>query len=100
MVKNKKEDQVDATFNKKYMAKLPTGWSDGADSMSSDELEKVIVKSRGLIGDIEADMANDGKLATIKEDIKMINGGYKDAQSVEDAKVRYALFLLRSRGLR
>lgn len=101
MVKDKaaKKDQ-DKNFDKKWAKLLPSGYEESAQSMQNPELEQVIVKSRGLIGDIEIDLRNDNKLKVLKDDIKTIVGAYHDAQKAEDAKVRFALHLLRERGAR
>jgi len=87
-------------FPDKWLKKLPTGWSDGAESMKDDELKEVIVKSRRMIAELERDMENDDKLKVLKDDVKMLVGGYRDAQTAEDAKVRYACFLLKERGVK
>lgn len=87
-------------FPDKWIKKLPTGWAEGADSMKDDELKSVIVKSRRTIADLEKDMENDDKLKVLKDDVKMIVGGYRDTQTSEDAKIRYACFLLKERGVK
>ncbi len=101
MAKNKKVDtDIDQTFDKKWMQKLPTGYAEGAEAKTTDELEKEIVKARGTISDVELDQKNDTKLQILKEDIKALVGAYHDTQVCEDAKVRYCLHLLRQRGAR
>jgi len=103
MVKAKKAkaDADDKSgFPDKWKKKLPTGWDDSANSMDTDELKKVIVDCRGVIADIEKDIENDDGLKVLREDAKLKTSAYKDAQGVEDAKIRYSLYLLRERGLR
>lgn len=87
-------------FPDKWLKKLPTGWSEGAESMKDDELKEVIVKSRRLMADLEKDMENDDKLKVLKDDIKLLVSAYRETQTAEDAKIRLACHLLKERGVK
>lgn len=93
-------NSADQEFSKKWAKLLPENYQELASAMKDDELEAVIVKSRGLIEDTDQDLKNDNKLKVLKDDIKTITGAYQDASRAEDAKVRYALYVLRQRGKR
>lgn len=87
-------------FKAKWKKCLPEGWSDTAESKSNDELEEEVLKAESSINDLEKDMDNDSKLKVLKEDLKALGGGYKDAMKTEQAKIKFSLFLLRQRGAR
>ena len=95
--KSDSDDTVDNGFNPKY-AKLIQHLTESLDSMSTDDLKEAIVKSQKSISDTEKDMDADEHLAALKEEIKMVTGGYKDVVKVEQAKSMYCVHLLRSRG--
>jgi hypothetical protein len=91
---------TDNVFPKKWEKKLPGDFKDAAEAKSNDELLKEILKSAGIMSDLEKDMDNDAKLQSLKEDLKALSGGYKDELNSEQAKINYCLFLLRQRGAR
>jgi hypothetical protein len=91
---------VSEGFPDKFKKLLPEGYEETAASYSNEELEKLIVKSRGLIADTVHDMETDEKLAGYKAQLKDIMGGFRDAMKAEDAKIMLALYLLRDRGAR
>ena len=95
--KNENGDDLDTGFSPKY-AKLIQHLIESLDSMSTDELKETIVKSQKSISDVEKDMEADEHLKALKEEIKEISGAFRDVQSVEQAKTRYCVHLLRARG--
>lgn len=88
----------DSGFPKKWEKHLPTGWKDSAESMSDDELENIIVESQKTMSDVEKDMDADERLQALKAEVKDIAGSYKDLISMHQAKARYSVYLLRTRG--
>jgi hypothetical protein len=94
----KKKIQNSTDFPNKWWNKLPAGFVDTAEGKSNDELKGIILKSEGIISDIEKDMDDDKKLQTLKEDLKDLRGGYMDTINAETAKTKYCLHLLRLRG--
>lgn len=93
--------EEDNAFPKKWLKKLQClsdGWMDGIESSSTEDIEDVIVKAEKCISQIEKDMAADPILAGAKETVKDISSGYKDAISVEVAKIKYCVYVLENRG--
>jgi hypothetical protein len=89
----------DNTFPDKYLKLLPEGFADTANGMKEDELEKVIVEAEGNIYVIEKEKAADTKLSAAKEIVKDHSAPYRDAKACQTAKLKYALWLLESRGV-
>jgi adenylate kinase len=93
-----KTDDDSTMFPEKWLKKLPTGFSEDADSMSEADLKKTIVSCENNIFTIEKEKTNDVKLNAAKEISKELSGPYRDAKSCQDAKIRYCLFLLHGKG--
>lgn len=85
-------------FPAKWKKKLPEGYEEKAEALSQAELEAEILKAEKSSSDTEHDMEQDPKLNVLKEDVKVLAGGYKEVIMAEKAKIKYCLFLLRSRG--
>lgn len=85
-------------FPQKLLKKLPTGFTDTADSMSNEELEQKILESESHIYEVEKAKDEDEKLTQAREMVKEMSAPYKDAVATEAAKIKYCLFLLESRG--
>jgi hypothetical protein len=66
--------------------------------MKEDELKKEIVSAEGNIYTIEHQRDNDANLLKAKEEAKDLGAGYRDAKNCQQAKIRYALFVLQGRG--
>ncbi len=97
-------DGADATelknaFPEKWAKKLPTGFQDEAASLDDAGLKKVIVESAGNIHTIDKEKEADVKLTAAKELMKELSGAYRDATGAQNAKIKYALFLLEGRGV-
>ncbi len=87
-------------FPDKWLNKLPEGYTETAEALSTDDLQKEIIKAEGLLADEEKAMEGDLKLQSLKDDIQALSGGYKDAMNCQRAKTRYCLHLMRLRGAR
>jgi hypothetical protein len=85
-------------FPEKWLKKI-NHWVETADSMSDEELKKAIVDSEGNIYTIDNEKDEDVKLNGAKELVKDMSEPYRDAKAVQTAKIKYALYLLESRGL-
>ena len=81
----------------KIIRELPE-FKESADAASPDDLKKIIVLSEGNIFTIEKAKQNDTKLAATKDLMSEYSAPYKDAMKVQMAKIKYALFLLESKG--
>jgi len=88
----------DETFSKKLDKLLPKNFKENAESKTNDELLKEILKSSHVQADTEKDRDSDNKLATLREDVKLLSSAYKEVINCENAKIKYCLFLLKSRG--
>jgi hypothetical protein len=85
-------------FPDKKLKKLPTGFKEDADSLDSAALKKEVVNSSHNIRVIQAERDNDEKLAAAKEEVKLLASAYREAETAQDAKRDYCLFLLEQRG--
>jgi len=95
-----KKSSDDSSFPKKYASKLPDDYQSKVETMSTEELEKEILAAETRVSDTEHDMTHDEKLNVLKEDVKALQGGYNDVIKCEQAKIKYCIYLLRSRGVR
>jgi hypothetical protein len=96
--RSKSNDDDDVVFAPKWKKHLPTGWTDTADSYSEEDLKKAIVDCQTTISNVEKDMDKDEKLKVLKEELRDISGGFKDLIKANEAKMRYCVHVLRSRG--
>jgi len=87
-------------FPPKWFKKLSDDFVTSVETLSSEEIEKTVLKAEGVISDTEKEMSEDAKLNTLKEDVKFLSTGYKDVISAEKAKTKYCLHVMRLRGLR
>lgn len=87
-------------FPKKYLKVIESlpEFKDSADALSPEELNDLIIKCEGNIYLIEQEVEKDVKLAQAKELVKDLNSGYRDAKKVQTAKLKYALYLIESKG--
>ena len=97
MARTKKPASPDG-FPDKWYKKVPSTWRDGAESMSNDDLMVEVFKAETVVSDQEREMDEDPKLNDLKTDLKELRGGYMDLINAEKAKIKYSMFLLRSRG--
>lgn len=92
------KDLNSMSFPEKKKKKLPTGFSDEADTMSAEDLKKVIVESEGNIYTVEKEKELDTKLSAAKDLVKDLSSSYKEAISTMRAKIDYCLYLLEENG--
>lgn len=97
----KKDDQAPTTFPEKWykvIAAMPE-FKDMAEAASEEDLKKIIVTCEGNIYTIEQEKAADVKLNGAKELAKEYSEPYREADKVQKAKIKYALFLLEGKGV-
>jgi hypothetical protein len=96
-----KKDQTPTEFSPKWEKVLKTipEFKDTADAASNEDLKKIIVQCEGNIYELDKEKDEDVKLNAAKEMIKELGTPYRDAAKVQTAKVKYALFLLQSKGV-
>jgi len=97
----KSKDNVQQTvFPDKWLKKLKgTGFVETADSKSSEELQKAIFEAEGNIYSIEKAKDACVKLQAARAVVKDEIGPFNESKGIETAKIKYALFLLESRGV-
>lgn len=95
----KYNDNNTTTFPQKWSKKLPTGWSDIANSMKEEELKKVILECESAIYDNERAREADAKLQQAKDEVKELGLVYKETKDTETAKIKCALYILEERGV-
>jgi hypothetical protein len=105
MNKRVKKPTAPDGFPQKLWDKLSTSWRDGALTKQTEELKSDLFESEKLIAQTENDMDADEKLTALKNEIKALkedekdlSGGYKDVITGEQAKIKYCLYLMESRG--
>lgn len=99
--KKSTEEQSATNFPKKWLKKLEKfapGFVEEGESMSTEELKKKVLEWEQLISTTEKDMDHDEALTALKEEAKQHAQVYKDTVSAQQAKIRYAVYLLESRG--
>lgn len=82
----------------KVLSKFASDFTDAANGKSDDELRKEILKAESEIYNIEIAKAEDVKLSGAKDLIKELAAPYNESKSIETAKLKYAIYLLESRG--
>jgi hypothetical protein len=87
-----------SAFPKKLKDMLPTGWTDGVDSMSEDDWKETIVKCEQVISSTEQDVKDDDKLKGAKELVKDYAYAYKETMGVQKAKIKYVLHVMKAAG--
>jgi uncharacterized coiled-coil DUF342 family protein len=65
---------------------------------NNEAIREEIVKLSKRLEDIDQEKKADGKLNTLKEDLKDLNGGYRDAKKAVSTKVQYLILTLTERG--
>lgn len=90
--------EIQSAFPEKWAKKLPPGFQDEANSFSVEELKKVIVDCEGNLYTIDKEKAADVPLKAAKEVSKDLGAAYREASVAQTAKIKYALFLLESKG--
>lgn len=93
------KNNQDVNFPDKWLKKLPTGWVDTAESMSEEELKRAIIEAEGNLITIEREKEANVDLQAAKAVAKDLGGGFREASAAQNAKIKYALFLLESRGV-
>lgn len=81
----------------KILKELPE-FKETADASSVEDLKKMIVTCEGNIYTVDKEKENDTKLNGAKDLVKEYSAPYRDAVKVQTAKIKYALFLLESKG--
>ncbi len=99
MSDNTQDSTPDNTFPSKLLKKLPSGFTDTVESMSVDEIKKVIFESEGNIYTIEKAKDSDIKLNGARDFVKECSAPYTEAKTAQSAKIKYCLYLLESRGV-
>lgn len=92
------EEEKDNSFPKKWLTKLPTGFTDDVGTMDEVSLKKVIFESESNIYTIDKEKDNDTKLNAAKDLVKDLSIPYRDAKATQTAKIKYCLYLLEGRG--
>lgn len=86
-------------FPKRYEKLLPTGFQEGTESMSTEEVKAKIYECQAHMYEIDKAKDADEKLAAAKELVKDLSAPYADAMRAENAKAKYCFFTLEGRGV-
>lgn len=82
----------------KILKDLPE-FKETAEAASEEDLKKIVLSCEGNLYTIEKEKGQDHKLNGAKELVKEYSAPYRDAVKVQTAKIKYALFLLESKGV-
>lgn len=74
-------------------------FKDTADASSVEDLKKIIVQSEGNIYTIEQEKEENPQIKATKETLSEILAPFREAMKVQTAKIKYALYLLESKGV-
>lgn len=83
----------------KILNKFAGEFLDAANGKSDDDLRKEILKAEGSIYEIEQQRDSDIKLSGAKDLVKELSAPYKESKNIENAKIKYCIHLLESRGV-
>ena len=105
MATRKKKPTAPDNFPQKHWDKLNPAWREGAESKQTEDLESEILTSEKNIVyqeklEEEDERLNSAKeeLKGVKETIKDLSCAYRDSISADQAKIKYCLYLMETRG--
>lgn len=87
-------------FPKKWASKLPSEYESKVTALEKEEIEEEILDAEDKITQTENIMEDDEKLKVLKSDLKDLVGGYRDVMKEQQAKIKFCMFTLHSRGIR
>ena len=90
-----------AEFKDKYMKKIKDvpDFIGSVDSMDTDEIKRKVLECEAHICDIEKSVEEDQELQDAKEKVKEFSKPYRESKSIEQAKIKYCMFVLENRGI-
>jgi hypothetical protein len=91
-------DEVILKLEKQIKKLALQDWANEIQSLSEDEIKKIIVSCDGNAFTIKKQMSEDEKLQAAKEVLKDLASGYKEAIQVQKIKSEYCVHLLECRG--
>lgn len=83
----------------KVIKKLPEGFTSIVDGAKDQDLKSMLCQCEANIYTIDDAKEQDVKLSKAKEEVKELAAPYREAKSVQSAKITYILHSLESRGL-
>lgn len=83
----------------KVIKKLPTGFTDIVDGAKDNDLKSMIFECECNLYTIQEAKEGDEKLTKAKDEVKELAEPYKDARTVQNAKITYILHTLEGRGV-
>lgn len=83
----------------KVVKKLPEGFASIVDSAKDHDLKSMLCQCEANIYTINEAKDQDVKLSKAKEEVKELAEPYREAKSVQSAKITYILYSLESRGI-
>jgi len=87
-------------FPKKHEKWLPTGFSEGIESMDTEEIKSKIYECQAHSYEIDKAKDADEKLNAARETVKEFSAPYTEAQKTETAKAKYCFYVLEGRGVK
>lgn len=85
-------------FPKKYYKKLSPEFTDAAESLSKEEIERKILEAEENIYQIDDAVDADEELNKAKEALKEMTSSYRESKAGETAKIKFLLFVIENRG--
>jgi len=82
----------------KILNKFAGEFVDGTASKTDEEIRKAILSAEAGMYEVEQAQDADTKLTAHKDMVKELSGPYRETKSIENAKIKYCIHLLESRG--
>ncbi len=83
----------------KVIKKLPEGFTSIVDGAKDQDLKSMLCQCEANIYTIDEAKEQDVKLEKAREEVKELAAPYREAKSVQSAKITYILHSLESRGI-
>jgi len=85
-------------FPQKFKKLVPGPFIDAVETMDDAEMDKSIIDCEKVIVETEKELDDDPKIKGTKELLKDLTMSRKDVLSVQKAKIKYVLHVMKQRG--
>ena len=97
--KGKFKMSKDNEFPKKLLDKVPSNLVDTIPTMKEEELRERIVACEAAVVDLEEAQEDSDRIKVLKEELKDLLGGFRDAKKAEEATIKYCIWALKNQGV-
>lgn len=89
----------ETVFPERVFKRLPDGFADEVASMKEEDLKRVVFETEGNLYTNEKNKEADEELNSLKEKVKEAGAQYKEAKTMQTAKLKYLMWMLEGRGV-